>query len=627
MEQGSHDHIVHTYQKNIAYLQETHPKLFANLSALENAIENSNYEEKYELTYENTGFDIYIKESKSFFYRQNPSSYLTATLKSINFKKDENSFIAFKPEEYWNKKTSSNKMKNFEKFVFFGVGTGEHISKFTEKFSASHYLIVEDDLELFRLSLMSTPYYEIAKNSHIFFAIFQEKEEYEKTINSFLSINYHLNNYIKFLQLPYFEETKITLFHLSVTTQSHLNFSYESILSQYTLALKRIQENYNFLNILEEQKNSSLQNTSIVLIAPGPSLVKNILWLQESKKKFCIVALSATLPILQKYHIVPDIVTHIDGFERSLAHFERLNNPHDYLKNSIALISARAPKKLFQYFSSKKLFLFENGTEYKKDFGSFSAFCAGSSSYLLFIAMRVKSIYLLGLDLALDAKTFESHSEGYLYTKKADNSTDTLRFRDSILYTEGNFSTEVPTTPNFLLSIKAINEITLALKNNEQNVYNLSIGAKLKEIEPLRVQKIILTQLQDIDKKQLQQTILDSFTKHSQDRLTDIEFKNLQTSISLAKEYKKKILAFEKEDKGEEFFTSLLKLSKKLTEEKHSQVIALILEHYFKTKLPYITDILNSLDEKLYEKEISTLLVQELLSIVDRYIKDIDARY
>jgi len=60
-------------------------------------------------------------------------------------------------------------------------------------------------------------------------------------------------------------------------------------------------------------------------------------------------------------------------------------------------------------------YLFENGTNYKKNFGSFSAFCAGSATYMILLALGVKELFLLGLDLAVSRETLQTHSKEYKY--------------------------------------------------------------------------------------------------------------------------------------------------------------------------------------------------------------------
>jgi len=614
------------FQKNINYIQTNHKELFKKLSALDNAVENNHYEEKYQLAFENGAFDILIRETQTHLYEKNPKKFIQLLLNSVTLKKEENSFIAFKSNDIWLDIILQEDMKTLEKFIFFGVGSGEHIWELYKKSPASNYLIIEDDLELFRLSLMTTPYYKMAKSTKISFSIFEDSNEFEQNANSFLEYDFHLNHYIKFLQLPYVNDTKVDKFHLKVTTQSHLNFSYKSILSQYTIPLKRILKGYNFLNLQDEQKYPSLEHVPFFLLAPGPSLNKHIKWLKQHYHNYYIVALSATLPILQEHNIIPDMITHTDGFQRSVAHFEKLHNPKEYLKNTIALISARAPQDILDIFNNKNLFLFENGTNYKKDFGSFSAFCSGSSTYLILLVLKVKELYLLGLDLALDAKTQKTHSDGYIYTQEAHTAKDTFTFRDTVVLKEGNFTREVKTTPNFILSINAINEITKALKESNTKVYNLNDGVKFQGIDAFRIENIKNNPL-IYDKKNIQAKALNGFIKHSEQKLSKKETQSIKNSLSLSDKYKTMIKEFDLKVDSTEFSQQLLDLSSLLTKKSEEENLSLIFKHYFYTTLPYIFNILNSSLQNTIQIKIKTKLVQELLRIIQTYQMDINEKY
>jgi hypothetical protein len=614
--QDINQQITNTYTQNLAYLQEQHKYMLEKLSSFENALDNNHYQKRYELVFENGGFDIFIYETQSYLYQKKPIDFLKPLLQSINSSKTDNAFIALDPESPFYTPPQGD-LVDFGKFIFFGIGTGEHIEQIHNKIDASCYFIVEDELELFYLSLMTTPYYKIAQTSELFFAILETKEEFLNRSNIFLEQNYHLNHSIKFLKLPYFTEEKVEQFHTAITTQSHLHFHHQSILEQYIRPLYYLQNNYNFLNILAQTKAPILANLPVILLAPGPSLMQNIAYLQKHQKYFCLVALSAVLPILQKHSIVPDIITHVDGFERSKAHFDALPDLPSYLKDTPILLSARTPLSIAKLFQKEQLFFFENATNYKKDFGSISAFCAGSSSYLLLIAMQVKELYLLGLDLALDQKTLATHADGYLYTQQATQKSDTLSFRDSIVYTKGNFSKELASTPNFLLSIKAINEITQGLKTPQQQVYNLSNGANFDSIEPFAIQQLQTTK--PIDKDQLKAKIIDSFHSHSQDTLTQEEKKEIEIAKNNALALQESLPDLCTKDNDHK--TNIIAFSKEIANQKEQDILSLIIDTYLHTTLPHIF-LLPKITQEICHK-----LEQDLLSIIQMYIRGVDAKY
>ena len=604
--------ITQNFQKNTIYFQSSHPKLFEKLSAYENAVENGHYNEKYELVFENGSFDIYEKQTQNYLYKKEPLSFSKLLLESVEYSRQNSVIIASK--ELDNSLVSKN-MIEIEKFIFFGVGNGTHIVDICNKVTPKSSFIVEDDLELFRLSLMSVDYSLLAQKSELYFAIFEEDYEFKRSSELFLQQQFFYNYYIKFLQLPAFSEKKLQQFHIHTTTQSHFNFSYKSILEQYTRPLYYLQNKFNFLNIL----NTQLPTMPTLLVAPGPSLSKHIKWLQVHQENFLLIALSATLPTLQKHGICADIITHIDGFERSKKHFDSLESL-DFIEDTPLLFSARTPQSIVEMFDKSQVFLFENGTNFKENFGNFSAFCAGSSSYLLSLILGVEELYLLGLDLAVDQKTLQTHSQEYQYNLELkEQEKDSLSFRDSLVQIRGNFCESVKTTPNFTLSINAIDEITQGLKTPKQKVYNLNDGAYFKGVEPLEVTSVNIKN--SYDKKALKKEVLKLFTKKSEITLTQTEKDSIEVTKQKAKKVQKIIKSMEVikiKDKNT-LKNQLIQLTQMVTKEEQ-ETLSLVLKTYCFTYYPPIFNKLNKNVEMNYQEEFDKL-VQDLLRIATTYIK------
>jgi len=610
------EQITQNFQQNIRYLQQSHPTLFAKLSAYENAVENGHYKEKYELVFENGDFDIYDTTTQQYLYNKNPQKFVQLLTQSVNLFKNENVLIANRCDT--GDSQEKEEMLAIEKFVFFGVGNTTHISKIVEKFRPKSIFIVEDDLELFRLSLMCIDYELLSKGSILHFSIFEDVEEFSKSASSFLKDCFYYNHYIKFLQLPGFSDEKLKNLHRSIATQSHLLFSYKSILEQYTQPLKRLQEGYYFANLLKTKLPSELP---LLLVAPGPSLSKHINWLQKNQNSFLIMALSATLPILEKADIQPDIITHIDGFKRSKKHFELLRSK-TILKKSIALFAAQTPPSILDYFDKEQLFLFENSTQYKEEFGNLCAFCAGSTSYLIALVLNAKKIYLLGLDLAVDQKTLRTHADEYAYNLETQSNDEHISFRNSLVKTAGNFQKSVFTTPNFLLSINAINEISLGLKREEQKIYNLNDGAFFKNTNATLPKEITINS--QIDKKELHTELQKSFMRYASNTLTASESNKItakyKEALHISKELQKE--QEQKLQSAKELESKLLKLYdtfSKITDE----TLKLILTTYAHSHYPSIFDLLNTAIETNLS-EIYTKLVQDLLRVTTDYTKALD---
>lgn len=621
------EQITNNFHQNVNYLQHHHRAVYEKLLAYENYMTTNQLNENFTLSLEDGNFDIINLQTNKHLYNKQSKQLIQVMLESVNFQKSENVFETYKIlpktektkgydfvfdlfEKYGDK---TKELKEIYKFIFFG--TGLHLETIANKVSAKYYLIVEDNIELFRLSLFTTKYFELDSKAKLFFAVGSDKQEFEKIAQRFLDEAFYYNQYIKFFESVFHNEEKLQLFHTAVITQSHLNFFYGSILEQYTQPLSYLRNNYNFINLTSKTLIEYCKNKSVILVAPGPSLDKNIEFIKANHTKCIIVALSATLKSLELANIKPDIITHFDGFERSAVHFEKLENK-EFIKDSILLLSAKTPKTVVSMFDKEKIFFFESGTNYKQGFGELSAFCAGSSTYLILLALRFKEVYLVGLDLALEQTTLKTHSEAYSYNLEASQDQETLNFRNSIIETEGNLRPTVKTTPNFSLSIKAINEITQGLKQNQQNVYNLNDGAKL--IHTIPIKHFCELQINNIDKdihtlyRTLQDSSANSLSKQEYAFLNAIYEHSVHVLNEIHKFDTKSYLCSEK------FEEALINFKNDicLCNDKECEVLSLLLENYLRFVYGFIFDLFNTKNLELEIEPIKTALNKNLEEIV-----------
>ncbi|MBU0720417.1 DUF2920 family protein [bacterium] len=650
------------YLDNISYFQENHPHIYNKLAALDAAIEQKLHKSRYELMMKDTYYDVLEIVSGNYLYGSNSNEYADIAAQSITFKTNENVFETFKKTQiqkqnlqkyakesildnnlsglapilhYINEnKPPHSELKTIDKFIFFGVGLGGHLLAIDKKIHAKVYFIIEDDLELFRLSLFTTPYYKLASKSQLIFSVFDTAQEFSSYAFSFLEKRFYNNHYLKYFQMLNHSDDKLKEFHIKVASQSHNLFYYNAILKQYLRPLEYLQDNFKFLNILKLYTNPSLDSRPFLLLAAGPSLHKNIQWLKQNHTKFITVALSATLSILEQEGIAPDIVTHIDGLEESIIHFDKLKSLN-FFKNSIFLISARTLREIVERLDKENIFFFENGTSYKKDFGNLSAPCVGSTTYLLLLALGIKELYLLGLDLALDSATGATHATGHEYSqtldlKLSDTHEDILTFKDSVIKTLGNFRNEVYTTPDFMQSIDSINASSKSFKRTDQNVYNLNDGAKFENTITLDIDALNTQNFADINKTVSHTKIHEIFSLHSSNRITDDEFTGLKERLDNAIRIQEIIIAQQHSlfDSSVEFLDSLVTISDKLTYSTSaiSYDLALVYQEYFRFIYTFIFDFFNTdkTDKKIHVDEINKLLCTQLMRIVHGYKEELE---
>lgn len=171
------------YFKNLDYFKNHHIHIYEKLN-------NFNQKESYSLIlkdYSSNNELIQIEniehlKTKNLLYFDNPMNYS----KSLANNALENDYCF----QY-------NLVKNIDKIIFSSNGLGFHFEEYNKKFNLKSILIIEEDLELFRLSTFIVDYLELSKDKEIFFCV---NESYNITENYILRFYYSLffyNNSIK----------------------------------------------------------------------------------------------------------------------------------------------------------------------------------------------------------------------------------------------------------------------------------------------------------------------------------------------------------------------------------------------------------------------------------------------
>lgn len=655
-----------TYEQNLNYFAQADPEIFKKVQVFD--MPSSAITPKYELEYKNDYFDVVELSSNLFLYNQDSNKYAKHVAKEINYKKTSFLFEGIQDHKITQddlaqiKKAQEDKtyklndvlpimyeamklapkttmMKAIEKFIFIGVGLGQHILEIHNKLHASQYLIIEDDIELFRLSMFITPYYELAKDTSLIFSISQNENEFLSTMTLFLEGTFYNNRYLKYFKFPAHSNTKIKIIQAALASQGHHSFPYGVRLEKCLRPLGRIADGYKTLNISKKFTEPLFAKNPALVLAAGPSLKKNIDWVKENEDKFIIIAVSSALKTLHKHNIKPDIVTHIDGFDEvgnsCMPIFDNLDI-NEFLKETIFVLGPHSPDALLNILNKEHIYFTEESTFYYNGFGSLSASCVGSISTVLALYLGIKDIYLLGLDLALDQTSGATHSgEHFLNAthdlSKADKIDYTISLRNNIVLTKGNFRQTVYTTPEFMTSIQTLCSFIPLLKGNTQNIYNLNDGAFLSESIPLHVQEVTIANLKKIDKTLLDSDICQIFKTHSQVGMNDDDLNSMRKRLQIAKTMQSIILQYKQKEYTNEnqYIYDLLGVVSDILKfnGREANNLTSVFYTFFKYTIPYIMDIINT--QKItkimtHMKKIDQELIKGMLNILDRYIDELE---
>lgn len=653
---------IQTYEKNLEFFAKKHIDVMDKLQKFNLALENGSYTPRYDLEYIKTYFDVKELKSGRYLYNNDSHEISKELCKQVDFYKNSYSFEGFPLYKFsdeqlanLNDKSSgfegifpvmncyidnideSDEMNKVEKFIFIGIGLGIHIPLINEKIKAMEYLIVEDDIELFRLSLFVTSYLDIAKNSKLYFSIGDDENIFLTQMNKFLQTTFFYNRYLKYSYFPAHSNNKIKQIQNALTSQSFTVFPYKTQLKKILRPLEFMNDGYKVLNLSRHFEDSIFSKKPVLLITAGPSFKKNIDWLRANHKKFIVITVTATLKTLYDNDIVPDVVTHIDGFEASLPHLEKLPIK-EFLKNSIIILGSFSPAKMRDIFSKEQIYYYEDQVNYFQNFGQFhGGRCVGSSTLLLSLVLNAKELYLLGQDLAVDQESGSTHSEDHIYSSKndmlaKDNLENVMSLRKNLFPVKGNFTETVYTTSLFHGSIQSLYTGIPRLKLQDQTIYNLNDGASIHLSTPKNVQDINTDSFKTINKQELIASVHDLLNKHSSKELSRDDMELIKKRLTYSKEIKNKILKYiEKVSKTNKdtYLYDLLGITSKLLSRNDniSNNLTTIYHSYFSYVLPIIMDFFNTKGLKNSKKHIKIFngfIERELLDIENIYEKNFE---
>lgn len=654
-----------TFLANLAFLSEYDNELYHRVDELSRMIENGTYKEKYALEFimENGDFDIYDIVNDKYLYDKKPKKRNDELIKKINFdekssifeiepyfnfkndikvnfekrfeleKLDElNSLTLFNVKEYtdYTKNYLDNlqkKFKRFDKFIFLGTLLGRHIPKIAEKINATSYLILERNLEIFRLSLFTVDYTILAKKGAIF-SIMDTKEDEEKKIYSYLNA-YRLDNYfIKISTTNINIDRYIDTILNMKTLLSPVAYDYNRRIYIHTnRTTSKIQKNYRFLDFKSIRETCKLfENIPILYIAAGPSLDENLEWIKDNQDRFFIVCIGRALKKLVSNGISVNIVITLDEQE-FLADTQFDDETMKLVsKDTLLFASSITNKNILNKFDKDNIFIFDVFYSFFKSNRAFNGSSIGEIGLEIIFQFNSQEIYILGLDLALDQKTGATHaSEDRVKISKIDLNEEQDRtifnVRRSLVKVKGNFKKEVYTTPLFYGSIKML-EDKVRIKDKKTKIYNLSSnGAKFQGIIPKKSNNV------NLDKYENSNTILlKNYLESKIYTKLDGESESfIREEIEYIRGELEKILIDIEKSSQELFFKDFLKSIEKIIielREKNYKNLNEIVFLYSELCLPYLSYYFN--DKKIKSerskiKEIKMIYIKQIRQIMKDY--------
>jgi hypothetical protein len=382
------------FEKNIKALLQKNPTLAAEIFGITD-----------------TDFEVYIQGNDNA---------------NLNFIDKKNALALYETQPI---KEIENDLKIFEKeyikypvLFFYGLGNGILVK-----------LLARDDRKII----------VIEPNPQIIYLVFNlidlsEEIENEKII---LLSQKHLNfpviyNLIKdpdilmfvktyklHIQTPYYEKLykndilQINKIFTNAIKQAIIDFGNDT--EDTLIGIK-----HSILNTPEMLKNPPVQslknkkNSEIaVIVSTGPSLTKQLPLLKEVQNKITIIAVDASMPILEEWDIVPDFVTSLERVEAT-AKFFKQTSP-EFQKKFITIHASLQHEEVLKNSYGERIlsmrgFLYNRYLELDHYGYLGIGMSAANMAYELAYLLGFKEIVLIGQDLAY-AEDGRSHASGHVY--------------------------------------------------------------------------------------------------------------------------------------------------------------------------------------------------------------------
>jgi len=498
------------YEKNLAALRGKDSALVAKLSAIQ-------LNERYEVFASGHYADANILDTtdNQFMYQNKPLDEIEATYIRLQ-------------KEY----------KLYKVMYIYGAGNGYLIHMLLQNPFHEYIYVFEPDLELLYIALNLTDLSEDIAKGRLIFVDPNNciSSELRGVINGLAIV--HLKAYMLELNNPFYEKFIENIKHLNSEIMKLFRYYLVSTgndaqdellgLGHYLFNLPTMLKNAT-LRELEGKKNSD----TAIIVATGPSLAKQLPLLQKIKDYVTIIAADASLPVLEKVDIKPDIVTTLERTARTAEFYE--NTSVEFQEGIVFAITAIVAKELLDAIQAGTLQLSMRPTGWHYSYMGFDdwgylglGMSAANMAYELASTMNFKQIIIIGQDLAY-GEDGRSHTDNHIF------GTDEIKQKKNDEFTLAyGGKGEVRTTKVWKMFLEGYQRTVL--QNNEKHdfvtINATEGGARIEGTKELSFAEAVEQYVTQEKKKSL--ITLEKPTHENYMKNMDQAIKKLQDAIELA---------------------------------------------------------------------------------------------
>ncbi|EAL0272093.1 motility associated factor glycosyltransferase family protein, partial [Campylobacter lari] len=351
------------------------------------------------------------------------------------------------PEKFFDEKYNEiyTKYERYPVLFFYGLGNGLLYKALLKNENHKSIVVFEPNIEILYIVFHLIDFSQELENKRLYVV-----DKYEKAyLNNFLGKELQVRNYLQNTQLFthsfYYNNYKEILFieknvqELCSYLITELGNNSKDSLQGITQLLHNLPyqlANPSLKDLLNQRKN---KNDNAIIVASGPSLIKQLPLLKENVNKTTIICVDGSYPILAKYNIKPDYVMCLEILQESSEFFN--NDFKEFDKDITFIISTSTHPKTIEYLEKNNrnyILVLKPSAGFTHqnlihNFGSLGGLNVAYMGYEFAVKLEFKNIILIGQDLAYD-ENGNSHPVEFLYSKNCDNIKLSLKHIKTVAY-------------------------------------------------------------------------------------------------------------------------------------------------------------------------------------------------
>ncbi|WP_410689031.1 motility accessory factor [Campylobacter lari] len=338
------------------------------------------------------------------------------------------------PEKFFDEKYNEiyTKYERYPVLFFYGLGNGLLYKALLKNENHKSIVVFEPNIEILYIVFHLIDFSQELENKRLYVV-----DKYEKAyLNNFLGKELQVRNYLQNTQLfthsfyynnykeiPFIEKNVQELCSYLITELG--NNSKDSLqgITQLLHNLPYQLANPSLKDLLNQRKN---KNDNAIIVASGPSLIKQLPLLKENVNKATIICVDGSYPILAKYNIKPDYVLSLERTEIISEFFN--NGFKEFDKGILFILVSLIHPKTIKYLNknNRKFILVHRPLPFAQslnmdDYGYLgSGMSVANMAYELAVKLGHKNIILIGQDLAYD-ENGNSHPKDYVHGEDIEN--------------------------------------------------------------------------------------------------------------------------------------------------------------------------------------------------------------